>query len=260
MNKPKLIHKAMGLFFIVFLSINFGSCSTMKTDRENTALHLGTLTAYIAETEENNSLSYYLYTPANPAADMPLVVYLHGASGRGENLENVLSCEDFPNYLSSGLFGDLNAYVLMPQLPADLRSWSYVFSELLALIQKTVEEYSIDKDNISLSGFSMGGTATWELASEHSELFSRIAPLAGSAKAVLGKTEDFQNIKIWAFAGSIDTVIPPNSSKEMVRELNRAGIDAGITVFEDSDHESVPFYAFIYEKPTLVDWLVGNDQ
>ncbi len=260
MNKLKLIHRTMGLLFIAFLSINFGSCSTIKTDRENTALLLGTLTAYVAETEESNSLSYYLYTPANPTSDMPLIVYLHGASGRGENLENILSCEDFPKYLSSGLFEDLNAYVLIPQLSSGLRSWSYVFSDLFALIQKTIAEYSIDKTNIALSGFSMGGTATWEFASEHPELFSRIAPLAGSAKAVLEKTEELQEIEIWAFAGSIDTVIPPNSSKEMIMKLSRAGAVAEITVFEGKDHESVPSSAFLHENYSLVDWLVGNNQ
>lgn len=260
MINQKLFHRTMGLLFIAFLSTNLYSCSTIKSETEYTALQLGTLTAYIAETEEKNSLSYYLYIPAKPAADMPLIVYLHGASGRGENLENILSCDDFPKYLASGVFEDLPAYVLMPQLSSDLRSWNYVFPELLVLIQRTADKYSIDKNKIALAGFSMGGTATLEFASVHPELFSRIAPLAGSAKTVLEKTEELKDIKIWAFAGSLDTVISPNSSIEMVRKLNRTGADADITVFEGIDHESVPSYAFQYRNPLLVDWLIGIDQ
>lgn len=32
-------------------------------------------------------LDYWLYSPENPAEDMPLIVYLHGGSGKGNDLE-----------------------------------------------------------------------------------------------------------------------------------------------------------------------------
>lgn len=119
------------------------------------------------ETEELDAFGYWLYTPENPTENMPLIVYLHGASGRGEDLNLVVADEDFPKYLQSGDLGNVRAYVLIPQLPADLRSWSDIGDSLYSLIQKTVSDLSIDTENISLSGFSMGGTAVWELAAGH---------------------------------------------------------------------------------------------
>lgn len=212
------------------------------------------------ETEELDAFGYWLYTPENPTENMPLIVYLHGASGRGEDLNLVVADEDFPKYLQSGELGDVRAYVLIPQLPSDLRSWSDISDSLYSLIQKTVSDFSVDTENISLAGFSMGGTAVWELAAEYPDLFARIAPLAGSARGVLEQVSVLQEIPVRAFVGAADTVIAPNSSEQMVAEFKKAGADAQITVLDGADHVSVPSLVYHDENNRLVDWLVGADE
>lgn len=209
------------------------------------------------ETEELDSFGYWLYTPENPTENMPLIVYLHGANGRGEDLNLVVADEDFPKYLQSGELGDVRAYVLIPQLPADLRSWSDISDSLYSLIRKIISDLSIDTENISLAGFSMGGTAVWELAAEYPDLFARIAPLAGSARGVLEQVSALQEIPVRAFVGAADTVIAPNSSEQMVAELKKAGADAQITVLDGADHVSVPSLVYHDESIRLVEWLVG---
>ncbi len=212
------------------------------------------------KTEELDVFGYWLYTPKNPTENMPLIVYLHGASGRGEDLSLVVADEDFPKYLQSGELGDVRAYVLIPQLPADLRSWSDISDSLYSLIQKTVLDLSIDTENISLAGFSMGGTAVWELAVEYPNLFARIAPLAGSAKGVLEQVSMLQEIPVRAFVGADDTVIAPNSSEQMVEELKKAGADAQIIVLDGADHVLLPSLVYHDQNNRLVDWLVGIDE
>lgn len=216
--------------------------------------------AHSMETDELDTFGYWLYTPENPTENMTLIVYLHGASGRGEDLNLVVADEDFPKYLQSGEFGDVRAYVLIPQLPADLRNWSDISDSLYSLIQKTVSDFSIDTENISLAGFSMGGTAVWELAAEYPDLFARIAPLAGSARGVLEQVSVLQEIPVRAFVGAADTVIAPNSSEQMVAELKKAGADAQITVLDGADHISVPTLVYHDESIRLVDWLVGAEE
>lgn len=212
------------------------------------------------ETEELDAFGYWLYTPENPTENMPLIVYLHGASGRGEDLNLVVADEDFPKYLQSGELGDVRAYVLIPQLPADLRSWSDISDSLYSLIQKIISDLPIDTENISLAGFSMGGTAVWELAAEYPDLFARIAPLAGSARGILEQFSVLQEIPVRAFVGAADTVVVPNSSEQMVAELKKAGADAQITVLDGADHVSVPSRVYHDESIRLIDWLVGTDE
>lgn len=105
-------------------------------------------------TDELDDFRYWLYTPENPTENMPLIVYLHGASGRGEDLNLVVADEDFPKYLRSGELGNVPAYVLIPQLPSEMRGWSEISDFLYSLIEKTIDEFSLYEENISLAGFA----------------------------------------------------------------------------------------------------------
>lgn len=215
------------------------------------------LRACSISTDELETFQYWLYTPENSAEKLPLIVYLHGASGKGEDLELLTSAEDFPKYLLDGTLGDINAYVLMPQLPSSQKGWSSITGSLYSLIQETISEYSIDENNISLVGFSMGGTGVWNLAAAYPTLFARIAPMAGSARAVLQQVSVLKSIPVWTFVGADDTVISPNSSKEMVYALKKAGGTADITLFEGADHISVPPLAWLDDTINLMAWLTG---
>lgn len=288
MTKKRMIDTSIGLLLITALLTVMSACGTVDTSNlesseaileqssissteqtNSSAEHEApssqtdvsiSFQAHSMETDELDTFGYWLYTPENPTENMPLIVYLHGASARGEDLNLVVADEDFPKYLQSGELGDVQAYVLIPQLPADLRSWSDISDSLYSLIQKTVSDFSIDTDNISLAGFSMGGTAVWELAAEYPDLFSRIAPLAGSARGVLEQVSVLLEIPVRAFVGAADTVIAPNSSEQMVAELKKAGADAQITVLDGADHVSVPSLVYHNENNRLVDWLVGTEE
>ena len=282
MMKKRIIDKSIGLLLVGVLLTVMSACDTADTsnpenseaidqsnifftEETNTSTDFKTpfsqsFQASSIKTEELDAFGYWLYTPENPTENMPLIVYLHGASGRGEDLDLVLADEDFPKYLQSGELGDVQAYVLIPQLPSDLRSWSDISDSLYSLIQKIVSDFSIDIENISLAGFSMGGTGVWELAVEYPDLFARIAPLAGSARGVLEYASLLKEIPVRAFVGADDTVITPNSSKQMVAKLQNAGADAQITVLDGTDHVSIPSLVYHDESVRLVEWLLGTDE
>ena len=279
MTKTRIFYRSLGSLFIAILITTMSACGTVALNKNenNEALNpipsskesevpsLQTdaslsLQACSIETDELDILRYWLYTPENPTENMPLIIYLHGASSRGDDLNLVVADEDFPKYLQSGELGNVPAYVLIPQLPSDLRSWSEISNSLYCLIQNTVSEFSIDKKNISLSGFSMGGTAVWELAAAYPDLFSRIAPLAGSARGVLQQVSVLQDISVHAFVGAADTVIAPNSSKQMIAKLKRIGANAQITVLDGADHVPVPALVYYSESIQLVDWLIGAEK
>lgn len=208
--------------------------------------------------EQAEKLQYYLYIPEKQTNHMPLIVYLHGASAKGQELQLLTSTEEFPKYLQEGELGKIEAYVLMPQLPSEQKSWRNIDELLYNLIQDTVAEFSIDEKNISLTGFSIGGTGTWELAKKYPELFARIAPLSGSARGVLDSAEEMKDISAWVFVSDEDTVIRPNSSEDMVHQLKRAGAKATIHLFEGAEHEEVSSLVWLDEMIKLADWLTGE--
>ena len=109
-------------------------------------------------------LGYLLYTPENASENLPLLVYLHGGHGKGSNLSVLLDTDGFPKYLADGDLGEIPAYVLIPQLPSDERDWLSISDTVMALIESICEEKTIDRSCIALTGHSMGGTGTWDLA------------------------------------------------------------------------------------------------
>lgn len=206
--------------------------------------------------DDETGLNYYLYTPEKPTEGMPLIVYLHGGSGKGRSLSLLTDVDGFPQYLQQGLLAP-NAYVLLPQLPDSQRGWEQVGDKLVTLIQKIVAAYSLDETNVSLAGHSMGGSGTWSIALAYPEVFARIAPLSGAFRsrdaAVLKDTP------VRAFVGAADTIVPPESSQNAVAMLARLGDDAQITTFAGADHFDVPALTYLDDSIGLLSWLIGED-
>ena len=204
-----------------------------------------------------DSMGYLLYTPASARPDMPLIVYLHGGHGKGDDLSVLINTDGFPQYLADGLLGEIPAYVLIPQLPADQRGWKPAAETLIQLIEQVCEKNSIDRSRISLTGHSMGGTGTWDLALMYPDIFSRIVPMSGSVDTAPETLAVLANTPVWAFVGEDDVVVKPESSEQFVAALERQNEGAQITIFPDTDHVGVPQKAWLEHGGELLNWLLG---
>ena len=72
------------------------------------------------------------------------------------------------------------AVIVAPDVPT--RSWANEDSEeaVLALLNDVLENHTIDRTRILVTGFSMGGRGTWYLATRHADLFTGAIPIAAS--------------------------------------------------------------------------------
>ena len=203
------------------------------------------------------SMGYLLYTPADLQPDMPLIVYLHGGHGKGSDLSVLTDTDGFPQYLADSLLGEVPSYVLIPQLPADQRGWKPAAETVMQLIDKVCEENHIDRSRISLTGHSMGGTGTWDLALAYPDIFSRIAPMSGSVDTTPETLAILGNTPVWAFVGEDDAVVNPESSERLIAALEQQNADAQITVFPETDHVGVPQKAWLEHGAELLNWLLS---
>ena len=210
-------------------------------------------------TAQFDAFKYWLYTPSNSADNMPLIVYLHGGSGKGDDLTLITAVDGFPKYLQTGQLGDVRAYVVIPQLPADINGWIKAAPSIAKLIDETALAYNIDKNNVALTGHSMGGSGTWNIAVAYPDRFARIAPLSGSINNTDNVINKLKNIPTRAFVGSADKIVNPQSSQEIIAALKAAGGDAEITVFDGADHFSVPALTYLDADIDLVGWLIGTN-
>ena len=199
--------------------------------------------------EKNDySLGGLLFTPLN-IQDTPLIIYLHGAGERGENKDHLYK-HGIPKLISEGR--EYPAIILCPQCPAEF-VWNNVVRELKAMIDKVVEEYSINPDRISITGSSMGGFGTWEMALTYTAFFAAAAPVAGGGLS--WRTPNLRKTPIFAYHGSIDNAVPPIYSELMVNSTNRSGGKAELVILENLGHNDGIDYA--YRNTDLIEKLIN---
>ena len=201
-------------------------------------------------------LGYLLYTPENAEKNMPLLVYLHGGHGKGNDLSVLLDTDGFPKYLADGNLGEIPAYVLIPQLPASEKGWLSSADTVMALIDTICKEKTIDRSRIALTGHSMGGTGTWDLALAYPDIFSRVAPMSGSIKMTADTLKALETMPIWAFVGEDDVVVKPESTETFIESVSEQNSDARVTVFEATDHVGVLQRAWLENGKALLNWLL----
>ena len=184
-----------------------------------------------------NGWNYYLYVPKNVKKNekKPLIVFLHGSEERGNSLKT-LDGYGFPKYIKSGQ--EYDAFVLVPQLPVG-KYWANEVNTTMNLIKKVVNDYNIDENKISLSGFSLGAIGIPSIMKENQNYFSCVVMIAvgGNKK---GYASYFKNIPVRFYAGSKDTRLGNSSdTKAFINAVKKVNNDVYSKVFSNAPHNVV---------------------
>ena len=161
----------------------------------------------------------------------PLVILFHGAGERGANNVSQLvhGATDLLNYMREK---KIEGYFIAGQCPSG-KQWvdtpwtqlSHTMPEkpsesmalMIELIEKTMKELPVDRDQMLVTGISMGGYGTWDIVQRHPDWFAAAMPCCGGGDATLAWK--IRDVPIWAFHGDKDTVVPFKRSRDMVAAL-----------------------------------------
>jgi predicted peptidase len=196
-------------------------------------------------------LDYLVYLPPDYDSKdaWPLVVFLHGAGERGDDLERV-KVHGPPKLIEKGK--DFPAIVVSPQC-APGRWWHAQLLELTALIDEIEAKYKVDKDRIYLTGLSMGGFGTWALAAYTPDRFAAIMPICGGGEMLAARA--LAHVPTWVFHGAKDPIVPLNRSETMVQALEKLKGNVKFTVYPDALHDS---WTATYDNPEVWEWLFAQ--
>jgi predicted peptidase len=195
---------------------------------------------------------YLLFLPADYARSRkkwPLLLFLHGSGERGNDL-NLVRKNGVPLIVEKE--PDFPFVVVSPQC-AENKWWSV---EMLAgLLDKVEKDYRIDKNRIYVTGLSMGGYGTWELAVEYPDRFAAIAPVCGGGNPL--RARRIRHLPIWVFHGAKDEVVPLAKSREMVSALRKQGSKVRLTVYPEAGHDS---WTKTYQNKKLYAWFLSHQR
>ncbi|MBW3623085.1 MAG: prolyl oligopeptidase family serine peptidase [Armatimonadetes bacterium] len=197
------------------------------------------------------SADYLLYLPKEYSKDKtarwPLILFLHGAGERGSDVQKV-KAHGPPKLVAQGK--EFPFIIVSPQVPEG-EWWNP--ETLNALLDEVMKAYRVDPDRVYLTGLSMGGFGTWNLAAESPGRFAAIAPICGGGEP--RRARRIRDIPTWVFHGAKDEVVPLQASQEMVDALKKAGGDVKFTVYPEAGHDS---WTETYNNPELYEWFLRH--
>jgi pimeloyl-ACP methyl ester carboxylesterase len=241
------MRRTLSLFLVAFFAVGFSASGQEVAG-------LSPMTAQSLESGSKEPWRYLLYLPQrylqNPDEKLPLLLFLHGSSGRGKDLE-ILKRYGPPSRLKAE--PDFPMAMVAPQLPGG--GWES--ASVLALLDEVLATYRIDPDRVYLTGVSLGGQGSWGVAARASERFAAFAPVCGygdlRSAARLGK------LPIWAFHGAVDDIVPLAPHQQLVEAVNQAGGAAKLTIYERGDHGNIIVPIYGREGGSrLYNWFLGH--
>jgi predicted peptidase len=175
----------------------------------------------------------------------PLILFLHGSSSRGDDL-NLVREFGLPKYVDNN-GRNIKSIIVSPLCP-NKYEWkdNKICEELINLIDLLILHYNIDSNRIYLTGNSMGGLGAWMLAARNTTKFAAIIPMCGGGATVYAKL--LINLPIWFVHSKEDNVIGVEETDILVHTLKSEGaIDVQYTRYENSSAKSAK------------EWMIGHN-
>jgi predicted peptidase len=196
-------------------------------------------------------VSYLTFLPKSYSAKgtpVPLIIFLHGSGESGSDLNKVKAWGPPAIAEKDPAFPFM---VVSPQAP-DGEWWHARL--LKGMIDEVLAKYNVDRSRVYLTGLSMGGYGTWDLAINYPKYFAAIAPICGGGNTL--RIRQLKGVPTWAFHGLKDQSVPEQESARMVAALKAAGGEVRYTMLPEAGHVDAWIYA--YGEAGLFDWFLGH--
>ena len=210
------------------------------------------------------TMQYRLFVPVDYSAarKYPIVLWLHGANGRGSDNLRQISGGNFLGthvWTASKIQNEDPVFVLAPQVE-NTKTWSRphvntgvpvslrLTFEILDAIEK---EYSIDRDREYIAGQSMGGEGVWA-ALAHGRFAAAIALCSYGFD---DEVEPDARVPVWIFQGEADPIVSVERARKWVAALRQAGGSPKYTEVPGVGHN---VWDTAFANPDAATWLLSQ--
>lgn len=213
---------------------------------------------------------YRLLRPeaSTPGGRHPVVLFLHGAGERGD--DNEAQLKFLPLWMAEpGNRKRHPCFLIAPQCRKD-RAWAEIdwkskqplplaerptadLAAAVAALDAVLAEDAADPSRIYLTGLSMGGYGTWDLACRSPDRFAAALPICGGGDRAAA--ERLAAMPLWCFHGVDDPVVPVDLSRSMIEAIIAAG---GVPISSELPGVGHDSWTPAYRNPAVLDWLFAQ--
>ena len=205
----------------------------------------------------------YLPADYDPAKKWPLVIQIHGYNPANPVYVRWWAADERHSNIDTEFSNHQGVIYMEPHGRGNTQYLGMGDNDILHVIADAKRLFNVDEDRIYLTGDSMGGWGTWNVATRHPDLFAAIAPVFGGSDyhaqmseedlARLGPLDRFfseknsswamadglLNIPIFVHHGDADQAVNVDFSRWGVRLLQRWGYDVRYHEYPGRSHESL---------------------
>ncbi len=181
-------------------------------------------------------------------AHFPLLIFLHGKSLCGNNLEKVRRYGPI-NAISKGLC--IDSYILAPQNSGG--AWNP--QKIWKIVEWAKQNYPVDTTRIFVYGMSLGGYGTIDFAATYPDKIAAAMAICGGAS--VRNLDGLSRLPLWIIHGTADRAVPIAQSDKVANAIKATGDDSRLiyTRLKGIDHGRP---ARIFYMSQTYDWLFSH--
>ena len=195
--------------------------------------------------------NFWLYVPHNYSETLertPVIIFLHGASLCGRNLNSVLR---YGTLDAIKMGRNVPAVVIAPQNPGG--AWKP--SKLNDILDWACTNCDIDTNRVYVLGMSLGGYGTLDFAGSYPDRIAAAMALCGGC--TLKNQEGLGKVPLWIMHGTADRAVALSQSTRVVNNLVSQGKQTRLRYdwLSGASHGAL---ARIFYLSETYDWLFSH--
>ena len=195
--------------------------------------------------------NFWVYTPQDYYYSLertPVIIFLHGASLCGHNLNRVRRYGPLDAIVRGR---DIEAITIVPQNPGG--AWNP--KKVMQVLDWVKSNYQCDSTRVYVLGMSLGGFGTMDVCGTYPDRIAAGIALCGGTS--LKDVSGLGKLPFWIIHGTADRAVPIRQSKEVVEKLQDSHNDSRLRYewLEGGNH-STPARIFYLKK--TYEWLFSH--
>ena len=195
--------------------------------------------------------NFWVYTPQDYFYSLertPVIIFLHGASLCGHNLNRVRRYGPLDAIVRGR---DIEAITIVPQNPGG--AWNP--KKVMQVLDWVKSNYQCDSTRVYVLGMSLGGFGTMDVCGTYPDRIAAGIALCGGTS--LKDVSGLGKLPFWIIHGTADRAVPIRQSKEVVEKLQDSHNDSRLRYewLEGGNH-GTPARIFYLKK--TYEWLFSH--
>src|SRR5574344_841652 len=194
---------------------------------------------------------FWVYTPPDYYYSMektPVVIFLHGASLCGHNLNRVRRYGPLDAIVKGR---EIDALTIVPQNPGG--AWSP--KKIMQVLDWVKTNYQCDTTRVYVLGMSLGGYGTMDVCGTYPDRIAAGMALCGGTS--LKDVSGLGKLPFWIIHGTADRAVSINQSKAVVEKLQNSNNDSRLRYeWLQGGNHGTPARIFYLKK--TYEWLFSH--